>query len=84
MTHDQLVQSIVATGAPLVRSVRLWDIYKPANAAAGTDVVAGTRSLTLRLELLDDTVTLTDERIDAVMAGVLAALMQHFGARLRA
>ncbi len=84
VTHDQLVQSIVATGAPLVRSVRLWDIYKPANAAAGTDVVAGTRSLTLRLELLDDTVTLTDERIDAVMAGVLAALMQHFGARLRA
>jgi phenylalanyl-tRNA synthetase beta chain len=82
LTHDRLVQAVVATGAPLVRSVRLWDIYKPAGVSA--TMAADERSLTLRMELLDDDVTLTEERIDAARAAVVAALQQQFGARLRA
>ncbi len=81
VTHDQLVQTTVAAGAPLVRSVRLWDVYKP--AAAGNDKSSAERSLTLRLELLDDEVTLAEERIETTLAGVLAALAQRLGARLR-
>lgn len=42
------------------------------------------RSLAVRLELLDDHATLTDERIDAVVAQVLERLQSQLGARLRA
>ena len=34
-------------------------------------MAAGERSLAIRLEVLDDTATLTDERIESVMAAVL-------------
>lgn len=81
VTHDQLVQASLAAGVPLVRSVRLWDVYKP--APAGTDSAGAERSLTLRLELSDDEVTLAEERIEATLARVLAALEQRLGARLR-
>jgi phenylalanyl-tRNA synthetase beta chain len=37
----------------------------------------------MRLELLDDEVPLTDERINAAVADVLAALSQRLGVRLR-
>jgi len=82
LTHDDLVRAVVSAGAPLVRSVRLWDIYKPAGASAA--MFADERSLTLRMELLDDDVTLTEEKIDTVRAAVVAALQRQFGARLRA
>jgi phenylalanyl-tRNA synthetase beta chain len=82
LKHDSLVQAVVAAGAPLVRSVRLWDIYKPAGASA--TMSADERSLTLRMELLDDDVTLTEEKIETVRAAVVTALQQQFGARLRA
>ncbi len=82
LTHDDLVRTVVSAGTPLVRSVRLWDIYKPAGASA--TMSADERSLTLRMELLDDDVTLTEEKIDTVRAAVVTALQQQFGARLRA
>jgi phenylalanyl-tRNA synthetase beta chain len=46
-------------------------------------MAAGERSLAVRLELLDDETPLTDERIDAVVADVLAALSRRLGVRLR-
>ncbi len=83
VTHDQLVHAVVSAGAPLVRSVRLWDIYKPRQADS-SEIPANKRSLTLRMELLDDAMTLTEERIEVAVADVLAALQQRLGARLRA
>jgi phenylalanyl-tRNA synthetase beta chain len=47
------------------------------------DMAPGERSLALRLEVLDDTSTLTDERIEAVKADVLKALQSRLGVRLR-
>ena len=41
-----------AAGAPLVRSTRLFDIYKP--SSPGSEIAAGHRSLAFRLELRDD------------------------------
>jgi phenylalanyl-tRNA synthetase beta chain len=83
VTHDALMQAITgAEHAGLVKSTRLFDIYKP--TATSGDLRAGERSLSIRLELLDDEVTLTDERIDAVVADVLATLTQRLGVRLRA
>jgi phenylalanyl-tRNA synthetase beta chain len=81
VTHDTLMQAIHAAPTPLVRSALLYDIYKPSTPAA--DIGAGERSMTVRLELLDDDTTLTDERIDAAVAQVLDTLVSRVGARLR-
>jgi phenylalanyl-tRNA synthetase beta chain len=82
VTHDALTQAIAtARHAELIRSTRLFDIYKPTSASG--DMRAGERSLSLRLELLDDEVTLTDDRIDAVVNDVLDALADKLGVRLR-
>jgi len=82
VTHDALMQAVgAAQQQTLIRSTRLFDIYKPAQP--GGDMRAGERSLSVRLELLDDEAPLTDERIDAVVADVLATLGQRLGVRLR-
>jgi phenylalanyl-tRNA synthetase beta chain len=81
VTHTSLMQAVHATPTALVRSARLYDIYKPASPSG--DIGAGERSMTVRLELLDDENTLTDERIDAVVAQVLANLSARLGVRLR-
>jgi phenylalanyl-tRNA synthetase beta chain len=83
VTHDALMQAIdSAKHAGLVKSTRLFDIYKPSTPSG--DMKAGERSLSIRLELLDDEVTLTDERIEATVADVLSVLGQRLGVRLRA
>ncbi|MFT3955817.1 MAG: phenylalanine--tRNA ligase subunit beta [Piscinibacter sp.] len=81
VTHAALMQAIAAGQGGLVRSARLFDIYKPSTPSA--DMAAGERSLAVRLELLDDESTLTDERIDAAVADVIARLGERLGVRLR-
>ena len=81
VTHEALMAAIGASGGALVRSARLFDIYKPTSPAG--DIGPGERSLAVRLQLLDDDTTLTDERIESVVAGVLKALNQRLGVRLR-
>ncbi|HEV7914439.1 MAG TPA: phenylalanine--tRNA ligase subunit beta, partial [Albitalea sp.] len=81
VTHDALIAAIHAAPTPLVRSAQLFDIYKP--QAGGSDIAAGERSMAVRLELLDDDNTLTDERIDAAVAQVLDSLGSRLGVRLR-
>ena len=82
VSHDALMQAIAgAEQHALIRSARLFDLYKPAQPAG--DMRAGERSLSVRLELLDDETPLTDERTEAVVAGVLAALSERLGVRLR-
>lgn len=81
VTHDALMQAIEAARTGLVRSARLFDVYKPATPAG--DLAAGERSLAVRLELLDDETTLTDEKIAATVARVLESLQQRLGVRLR-
>ncbi|MCB2022224.1 MAG: phenylalanine--tRNA ligase subunit beta [Burkholderiaceae bacterium] len=84
--HDALMDAIGAGPQGLVRSARLFDVYKPAKTttATTTDIAAGERSLAVRLELLDEAATLTDERIDAEVARVVETLRSRLGARLRA
>lgn len=83
VTHDALLGAIrsAPTGG-LVRSARLFDVYKPAQASA--EVAAGERSLAVRIELLDDETSLTDERVDAALKDLLATLTERLGVRLRA
>ena len=82
VAHDALIETLARDEAGLVRSVTLFDVYKPSQAGGG--LAEGERSLALRLELLDAEATLTDERIDAVIAAALARAGSAFGARLRA
>lgn len=82
ISHDALMSAITTAGGPLLRSARLFDVFKP-TAGSATDLQADERSLAVRLELLDDEATLTDERIDAVVTAIVAATGQQLGARLR-
>jgi phenylalanyl-tRNA synthetase beta chain len=81
VTHEALMDTIAGVDPGLIRSARLFDIYKPATPSA--DMAAGERSLAIRLELLDDTATLTDERIEAGVHRVLDNLKARLGVRLR-
>ena len=72
-----LVAAAREAGAPLVRSVRVFDRY------AGEQVGEGSVSLALRMELADPGRTLTDEEIEAAVARVREALEAE-GGRLRA
>ena len=82
VTHEMLMQSLLERSpGSLIRSANLFDVFRPpvvAGSAASTE-----RSLAVRLELRDDETTLTDERIDAAVAGVLETLRTRLGVRLR-
>ena len=79
VTGDALLEAIGAR--PLLRSARLFDLYKPARPTA--EIGEREHSAALRLELRDDESTLTDERIDAEVAAVVRTLGERVGARLR-
>ncbi|WP_374565658.1 phenylalanine--tRNA ligase subunit beta [Ideonella sp.] len=81
VTHEALTGTLRADPAGLVRGATLFDIYKP--AAPSADIPAGHRSLAVRLELLDDEATLTDDRIDAAVAQAVARAQAAHGAHLR-
>jgi phenylalanyl-tRNA synthetase beta chain len=82
VTHDALMAAIGAAGQKtLIRSTRLVDLYKPPQPVG--DMKAGERSLSVRLELLDDEAPLTDERINSVVGEVVATLGRRLGVRLR-
>jgi phenylalanyl-tRNA synthetase beta chain len=82
VSHEALVSALRADPAGLVRQATLFDIYKPAQAQTG--MAADERSLAVRLELLDDAATLTDERIEQAVAAAVQRAAQACGARLRA
>lgn len=81
VTHAALMNAIHSSGETLVRSARLFDVFKPAQPTA--ELKAGERSLAVRLELLDDDNTLTDERIEQAVSRVVSRLSEQLGARLR-
>jgi phenylalanyl-tRNA synthetase beta chain len=81
LTHDALLAAIAATESSVVRSAKLFDVYKP-NAANAT-MEQSERSLAVRLELLDNETPLTEERIEGAVAAVLARLSEQLGVRLR-
>jgi phenylalanyl-tRNA synthetase beta chain len=80
-THDGLINALRADPSGLVQSATLFDVYKPAEAS--TDVGVGERSMAVRLELLDTSATLTDDKIDAAVALALGRAAHAQGARLR-
>ena len=68
---------MVSAAGKLLRSVRLFDIYR------GTGVAEGKKSMAYSLELRADDRTLTDTDSEQVMSKVLKALEEKLGAVLR-
>jgi phenylalanyl-tRNA synthetase beta chain len=72
------VSAAVETAAgPTLRELRLFDVY------AGKGVESGFKSFAMALILQDESRTLTDRDVDAVVAAVTAALGQAHGATIR-
>ena len=64
----------------LVRKATLFDLYRP-NVTGG--VAPGEHSMAVRLELMDDAATLTDERIEVALGAARERAFERVGARLR-
>jgi phenylalanyl-tRNA synthetase beta chain len=85
VTHAQLMQAIHAAPTDgLLQSAVLFDIYRPKADATAGSLVAGEKSLAVRLTLGTSEGTLTDVQIDAAMNAVLSHLSSQVSARLRA
>ena len=82
VSHSALIEAVGASASGTLRSATLFDVFEPKSAVAG--MAPGERSLALRLELRDDATTLTDERIDALVAAIVETLGARLGVRLRA
>jgi len=72
-----VLDAIHAGKPPIVRSVRLFSLYR------GPGLPAGTKSLAFRVVMQDTARTLTDAEADAARDALVALLGQRFSARLR-
>ncbi len=81
VAHDRLADILAQDPSGLVRSVLLFDVYRPTQFSG--DIGAGEHSMALRVELLDEQANLTDERIDVAMAAAVQRAQTAFSARLR-
>ena len=77
VTWAAVSASVRAAAGPSLRDLVLFDRY------AGKGVETGCKSLAMGLILQDDSRTLTDRDVDAVVAGVVAALQGEHGAVIR-
>jgi phenylalanyl-tRNA synthetase beta chain len=77
LTVGEAEAVITAAAGKLLRSVKLFDVYR------GAGVPEGKKSLAFSLELRADDRTLTDADSEGVMTKVLTALAEKCGAALR-
>ncbi len=77
VTVAQIEDVITASAGKLLRSVKLFDIYR------GVGVPEGKKSMAFSLELRADDRTLTDADSEGVVSKVLKALAEKVGAILR-
>ena len=77
VTVAQIEDVITASAGKLLRSVRLFDIYR------GVGVPAGKKSMAFSMELRADDRTLTDTDSEGVVTKVLSALKEKLDAVLR-
>ncbi len=73
----EIARAIRDAGGPLLREVRLFDVYR------GAPLADGEKSLAFRLLFQAEERTLTEAEVDAAVADVSQALTERLGARLR-
>ncbi|HSU76334.1 MAG TPA: phenylalanine--tRNA ligase subunit beta, partial [Burkholderiales bacterium] len=74
---QKLLDAMEAKKAPIVTSVRLFDLYQ------GTGIPAGTKSLAFRVVMQHTERTLTDAEADAARDALVGLLAREFSASLR-
>ncbi len=74
---QDILDTIHAEKPPIVRSVRLFSLYR------GPGLPPGTKSLAFRVVMQDTARTLTDAEADAARDALVALLGRRFSARLR-
>ncbi|ANI99430.1 phenylalanine--tRNA ligase subunit beta [Polynucleobacter wuianus] len=78
---QSLLDAMVATKQNFVRTIELFDEFKP--KLGSSSMADDEKSLAFRVTLLNPQETLQDPQIDAVMAALLGALEKNCAARLR-
>ena len=73
----QIEQIALQTEKKLLKSVELFDVYE------GKNLPAGKKSYAVNFMLQDETKTLNDKQIDAIMQKLIANLTKQLGAELR-
>ena len=74
---EQIEQIALQTDKKLLKSVDLFDVYE------GKNLPAGKKSYAINFILQDDTKTLNDKAIDAIMQKLIKQLCAKLGAELR-
>nr|WP_260292520.1 phenylalanine--tRNA ligase subunit beta [Sedimenticola hydrogenitrophicus] len=74
---EAIRETIRETVPEILREILLFDVY------TGEKVDSGRKSLALGLILQESSHTLTDEKVESVMARVIAALADRYNAQLR-
>jgi phenylalanyl-tRNA synthetase beta chain len=74
----QMAAALQEAGGPLVEDVQLFDLYR------GQHLDPDKKSLAFRIRYRDPEGTLTDERVDAAHAKLVAQAQKLFGAEVRA
>ena len=77
VAHAAVRATIVDAAGPLLRSVRLFDVYR------GKDLEKGKKSLAFMVLLQDTRKTLTDAEVESALAHLRETLLKRFDAKLR-
>ena len=77
VTANELISCIKNCKQDSLQDVVIFDIYR------GKGVAEGSKSVALSLTLQNDTQTLTDSEIDAIVSTLLDTLTHNTGAKLR-
>jgi phenylalanyl-tRNA synthetase beta chain len=84
VTHDALMAAIWTEPKDgVLRDAQLFDVYRPKTNKDASMAPPSERSLAVRLTLNSDEATLTEERIESVVSGVVERLVTSLGARQR-
>lgn len=77
VSASEIINCIKSSAEPALQEVMIFDVYR------GKGVEEGSKSIALSLILQDDTQTLTDSAIDAIVGGLLTLLTEQKNAKLR-
>ena len=73
----EMEESILAAGGERLIDCAVFDVY------TGTHIVQGRKSVAFSLTMRDENQTLTDEHAEEIVANVLTALKEKYGAEMR-